>query len=185
MIPLTCLQLSSPHIFLSHDWPQSIEHYGDLTGLLRQKPFFREDINAGKLGSPPLMGLLKTLQPQWWFSAHMHVRFEATVVHNDGPPLMEQPLPGASHNQNPDEIVIEDDEFAGEVIQEASVLPAEGVSGAATQTDISRNPDEIALDDEEDVIDPLPPPPPRKETKFLALDKCLPRRSFLEVSMGG
>ena len=79
---LSAFQLSSPSIFLSHDWPQSIEQHGDLQGLLKRKPFFRQDIATGRLGSSPLMGLLKTLKPDWWFSAHLHVRFQATVVHN-------------------------------------------------------------------------------------------------------
>jgi lariat debranching enzyme len=140
-------QLSSPHIFLSHDWPQSIEHHGDLAGLLRRKPFFRADINAGKLGSPPLMGLLRTLRPQWWFAAHMHVRFVAEVVHGGVSPE------GSSHGENPDEIAIEDDE------DEAP---------AAT---VPRSIEELTT-----------PPLPRSETKFIALDKCVRGRDFLEVS---
>lgn len=41
------------------------------------------------------------------------------------------------------------------------------------------NPDEIVLDDEIETVT-LPPPQPHA-TRFLALDKCLPRRQFLEV----
>lgn len=149
--------LSTPRIFLSHDWPQSVEQYGDLAGLLRRKSFLREDINSGKLGSPPLMGLLRTLQPEWWFSAHLHARYEATVFHQD------RPLPPAAV-QNPDEISIEDDQ-----VQEGKNY-------------IPRNPDEILLDDEEEDVEvPLLPPPPCATTKFLALDKCLPNRQFLEI----
>ncbi|KAF8882455.1 hypothetical protein BD779DRAFT_931054 [Infundibulicybe gibba] len=48
--------LSSARIFLSHDWPQSIVHHGDVDGLLRRKRFFGPDISSGRLGSPPLMG---------------------------------------------------------------------------------------------------------------------------------
>ncbi|CDO68096.1 hypothetical protein BN946_scf185044.g4 [Trametes cinnabarina] len=76
--------LSPPAIFLSHDWPQGIEHHGDTRDLLRRKPYFREDVRTGALGSPPLMGLLRTLRPQWWFAAHLHCRFEALVVHDHG-----------------------------------------------------------------------------------------------------
>jgi lariat debranching enzyme len=31
-------------IFLSHDWPLGIEQHGDLGGLIREKPFFKEDV---------------------------------------------------------------------------------------------------------------------------------------------
>lgn len=98
------------------------------------------------------MGLLHTLKPEWWFAAHMHVKFTATVEHS-APPITEV--------ANPDEIVIDEDES----------IPIE-----------HNNPDEITLDEEEaDVAAPLPPPPRSRQTNFLALDKCLPKRKFLEV----
>jgi lariat debranching enzyme len=68
-------------IFLSHDWPQDIWEYGNKQSLLAKKPFLREDIAAGKLGAPPLMNLLQTLQPKYWFAAHFHVKFPAIVPH--------------------------------------------------------------------------------------------------------
>ncbi|KAG6896541.1 hypothetical protein C0992_007537 [Termitomyces sp. T32_za158] len=151
--------LPQPDIFISHDWPQSIEHYGDLRGLLRHKRYFKADIDAGCLGSPPLMGLLKTLKPKWWFSAHLHTRFEATVPHDDSARTSNESR--SLTVENPDEILIEDDEMI------------------ETPSNISKNnPDEITLSDEEQHVQP---PPMASVTKFLALDKCLPRRRFLEV----
>ncbi|KAK7439403.1 lariat debranching enzyme [Stygiomarasmius scandens] len=170
--------LSSPQIFLSHDWPVTIDQYGDYRALIRQKSHFRQEINTGTLGSPPLMGLLRTLKPEWWFSAHLHVRFEATVVHDGS-----EGRHGAQNNvtstvspppkvANPDEITIDDDDFEGEASAPAATAPSKP----------SENPDEIKLDDEEEDVAPQPEArPPPSVTRFLALDKCLPRRKFLEV----
>lgn len=66
---------------MSHDWPNGIEPYGNMRDLFRRKPHFRRDFEEGRLGSKPLMPLLQKLKPYWWFAAHMHCRFEATVVH--------------------------------------------------------------------------------------------------------
>ena len=153
-------QLSSINIFLSHDWPQSIEQYGDLPDLLNRKSFLRQDIDSGTLGSPPLMGLLRSLKPQWWFAAHMHTRYEARVVHES------RSKPQKNFTQNPDEILIQDDKFR------RNVQPSPAKNSFL-------NPDEITLYDEEATVESPPPPP--SETRFLALDKCLPRRQFLEV----
>lgn len=173
-------QLSRPDIFLSHDWPKSIEHYGNTSELLRRKPHFREDSQSGTLGSPPMLHLLKTLQPELWFSAHMHVKFEATFKHVNGVDGSSNVEATASKWQqdppiekNPDEIQIDD-------------LDVE--AGGVTTSTINDNPDEIVLNDEIDqvasqsnsTVQPFSSMSSR-ETKFLALDKCLPGRRFLEV----
>ncbi|XP_071112185.1 lariat debranching enzyme B-like [Haliotis cracherodii] len=102
-------QISRPiDIFLSHDWPRGVYHFGDVNGLVRQKSFFKDEIETNTLGSPPAEELLHFLQPSYWFSAHLHVKFAALVQHK-------------------------------------------------------------AMDGVE------------KTTKFLSLDKCLPKRKFLQV----
>jgi hypothetical protein len=79
-------------IFLSHDWPAQIWEYGNKERLLKIKPYFRDDIQTGKLGNPPLMHLLQSIKPAYWFAAHLHVKFAATVPHFDNmqPPLRQQ-----------------------------------------------------------------------------------------------
>ncbi|PPQ81075.1 hypothetical protein CVT25_014538, partial [Psilocybe cyanescens] len=169
--------LSSNRIFLSHDWPQSIEQYGNLSDLLHRKTFLRGDIEKGVLGSPPLMGLLRTLKPEWWFAAHLHARYEATVVHEAGPGLQAAQAAPAPVT-NPDEIRIEDEDEDENVDAQAGDPGAPPPPVRAAE---NRNPDEILMEDEEEEVEmPPPPPPPASETKFLALDKCLPRRQFLE-----
>ncbi|KZT66668.1 DBR1-domain-containing protein [Daedalea quercina L-15889] len=182
--------LSSPAVFLSHDWPQGIEHHGDLRYLLRRKPHFRDDVKKGVLGSPPLMNLLHTLKPDWWFAAHLHCRFEARVAHG---PHAESGRQGGGDGpgcgENPDEITIEDGDEggSGEVETGFGATRLDSVPEAANATGqkltaAPANPDEIMLDDEvEQVASPPPPPLPQRETRFVALDKCLPRRQFLEV----
>lgn len=91
-------------IMLSHDWPRGVYHFGDLQSLLRQKKYFRQDVEANTLGNPIAMEILKQMKPSYWFSGHLHCKFSALIGHQDG-----------------------------------------------------------------------------KQTKFLALDKCLPRRKFLQV----
>lgn len=68
---------------LSHDWPDQIWEYGNKEQLLRFKPYFREDMENGRMGSGPCWDLLTTLRPRYWYSAHMHCRFDASVQHDE------------------------------------------------------------------------------------------------------
>jgi len=100
----------------------------------------------------------------------MHVGWEVGIWWAEGEPTEQQ-----GEVKNPDEIVIDDDDE----------------STPATANPV--NPDEILLDDLDDVAAPPPVPPPvpptrrqagRREegsfTQWIALDKCLPKRKFLE-----
>ncbi|KAJ7198801.1 lariat debranching enzyme, C-terminal domain-containing protein [Mycena pura] len=182
------LSLLSPHpqVFLSHDWPQFITGHGDLQSLLKRKPFLGNDIRSGQLGSPPLLNLLRTLQPDWWFSAHLHTRFEACVVHDELTAVGEG---GSEAIRDPNEIVIDENIDDPPASDPAATTPA---------PQAVNNPDEITLSDlEDEVVTPPPPMPPlshgsqrwtrpiarigQRMTNFLALDKCGPKRQYLEV----
>ncbi|KAJ5366287.1 hypothetical protein N7541_000228 [Penicillium brevicompactum] len=68
-------------IGLSHDWPQGVEKFGDYQTLFEKKKGFKEDSEAGHLGSVAARELLDHLRPALWFSAHLHVRYTAFVRH--------------------------------------------------------------------------------------------------------
>lgn len=71
-------------IFMTHDWPRGIYHYGNTNQLLYKKKFLRQEVESGTLGSPAAAELLDHLQPSYWFSAHLHVKFAALMQHEVG-----------------------------------------------------------------------------------------------------
>ena len=68
-------------IMMSHDWPKGVYRHGDKEGLVRRKPFLREEVMTNTLGSGPTEEVLNTMKPDYWFSAHLHVKFAALVTH--------------------------------------------------------------------------------------------------------
>ncbi|KAG8748404.1 hypothetical protein FRC10_005951 [Ceratobasidium sp. 414] len=203
---------------MSHDWPVEITKYGDLQSLLKRKPFFQADIEKGELGSPPMMDLLRSLRPLYWFSAHLHCKFEAVVNHEPASDSTSAPAPGqtaalSAENANilpggaagepapanPDEIRLDD--LDEEPLNGAGALPTSGPAAA--------NPDEILIEDEDDDVGRAAvaglgsasastapqqtetgacatpsnerPSSSRHTTHFLALDKCLPKRPYMNV----
>ncbi|KAI5837149.1 DBR1-domain-containing protein [Morchella snyderi] len=149
-------------VMVSHDWPQGIEHWGDLEGLLRRKPFFRADIEKGELGSPPSRSLLHKLRPRYWFSAHMHVKFAAVVDHEaaaaraaaaagDGAAEMGRGQGAGAGVRNPEELDIGlEEEQVPPVVKNPDELEID-LGGGEAEAAPARNPDELDLDlDEEE-----------------------------------
>lgn len=146
--------------------------------MLRQKPFFDQEIKTNTLGSPPLLEVLNCVKPDYWFSAHLHVKFAALFDHDDGHSVpsasgrssgakAETPnetIIGDKEAGNPDEIVIGDDEEEAnpdeinieddddETIllpKPSSDLPTNGITSESITTATEANPDEIEIGDEE------------------------------------
>ncbi|QDZ18997.1 lariat debranching enzyme [Chloropicon primus] len=130
-------------VFLSHDWPRGVANCGccNKAGLLRCKPYFREEIARDELGSPAAAKLCNRLKPRYWFSAHYHVKFPAVIRH--GRSVSEDTLAVSSGNGGMP---------SGWMTKEVQQKLRE--SGGADQEEY---------------------------TKFLALDKCMPNREFLQI----
>jgi lariat debranching enzyme len=131
---------------------------------------------SGKLGSAACDELLFKLKPKYWFAAHLHVKFPAVVYHDGKQTYSSQ---GEEVNsisiENPDEINIdfdEDLENPNEInIDLEDDVNQESISQGSKSGKI---PQITTLNEDEKEKIPC--------TKFLALDKCLPKRDFLQVS---
>lgn len=196
---------SQVDIGLSHDWPQGMEWKGNHRQLFRFKPHFEEDAKTGRLGSVAATEVLKRLRPTYWFSAHMHARFTA-VWHHEGD--LEQLAGGASSaalaNKNGNDQDVKDWTEALPAKNDAEIdldLDDDTAPVVSIDADEPKKPDEGAEEVAQDIRDllpesfarptkqqppkvptlPFPPEITNKSTKFLALDKCLPNRHFLQL----
>jgi lariat debranching enzyme len=181
---LKCLEKTKDRvdIMMSHDWPLGIEQHGDTEGLLRRKPFFREEVQRNDLGSRPNREVLDTIKPKWWFSAHLHVKFKAAVTFQN-----QQDSPSASEsltNLVPSQINTTKASLKSSS-PEASNKIEERSKEEETGTGVQQ---EAAIDTPTTEFHSLESNNPcggqdltDQMTQFLALDKCLPRRQYLSI----
>ncbi|PVU92991.1 hypothetical protein BB561_003499 [Smittium simulii] len=155
--------LSNVDMFVSHEWPRHIAKLGNLKHLLKIKPWFKSDVSTGKLGSANLEDLFNYLKPRYWFSAHLHVRYEVKVDWNQIQSVSQ--VETQSISNSPVSVINE---------QEISL---EGFDDSDNDSKIDQkisSPTELNIAENK-------VPPILGNTTFLALDKCLPRRGFLEI----
>ncbi|OTA55224.1 hypothetical protein K449DRAFT_416767 [Hypoxylon sp. EC38] len=192
-------------IGLSHDWPRAIEKHGDSNELWRMKPDFRRESLDGTLGNPAAAYVMDRLRPAYWFSAHLHCKYTAIKTY-EAPSSAEAGRPSmatiaasalsampAEAAANPDEIDL-DMEDDGDAQPSANpnnevntVPPANDTTTSGGVSDELRaqlpasfarpTPNEPELNPGQ----PVPPTITNTRTRFLALDKCLPKRKFLQL----
>lgn len=180
------LMRSQVDVGLSHDWPRGIEKHGDASWLFKKKPDFRKESSNGTLGSVAAEYVLDRLRPPFWFSAHLHVKFAALKRYDEAG---EQDSTTAGTASNPEEIQLDmDDEDNGAGWPEAAGQQAAGQEKEQVERDVisdemrAQLPTSFTLPKR---VAPTGQPVPdlirNKEVRFLALDKCLPGRHFLQL----
>lgn len=185
-------------IGISHDWPRAIEWHGDHRTLFRKKDMFESESKAGTLGSAAAKYVMERLRPAWWFAAHMHIKFSAVVTHEQNPAAAPHPIhPNGSTEgdvkrvQNDEEIDLDLDMEDGPPVattDDAHTNPSgSGVpnSGGGVVPESIRSQLPASFQHISTPPDKQPDPMPRaiknRNTRFLALDKCLPHRQFLQL----
>ncbi|PHH69263.1 hypothetical protein CDD80_6871 [Ophiocordyceps camponoti-rufipedis] len=185
---------------LSHDWPRSIEKYGNTEELFAKKPDFRRESAEGKLGNLGAQYIMDRLRPYYWFSAHLHVKFAAIRRYDKGEGEPEEPIltdvtaipkPVTKPREgNPDEIDLDMDDCeeggvslgdqATTVDKPADPVPQvlrEQLPASFTKRPASSNP----ISAQQIPGKRVPPGITNKTVRFLSLDKCEPKRHYLQL----
>ena len=194
-------------IFISHDWPRSVYYYGDTAALLRKKRFFAEEVHSNTLGSAPLERLLWTLRPRFWFSGHLHVKFDADIPHSIDSTLsnssdeigvsnainLEGAVSSGNHHTDDYNHGVDDggNNAAGCGNAGATVNGDMASKGNSASEKVASSGNETVTQREENLpsskVNMMSVKATPKDTTsainthFLALDKCLPGRKYLQV----
>ncbi|KAI0503248.1 lariat debranching enzyme, C-terminal domain-containing protein [Xylaria bambusicola] len=180
---------------LSHDWPRAVENHGNTRALWSKKPDFRQESIDGVLGNPAAEYVMDRLRPAYWFSAHMHCKFTAIKKYQppqakpgqDGAGVTEAPAESDQAAANPDEIDLdaEDDEAPSKdapSTEQPEPTPQPSSSTAVADSLRAQLPASFAAPKPKlNPGQPVPPSITNTTTRFLALDKCLPGRKFIQL----
>ena len=185
---------------ISHDWPKDVQWAGNFKGLFQKKPDFKADADSGKLGSWAAKYVMDKLRPPYWFAAHLHVKFSAIIKH--------EARGGAEHNDilkdsNADSQKIEDGSNVANDLAIGGRAEGNGIQGTSevsnhlqssdinikitSESAAQATPILTSIDPETSASSSLGSHAVRDRlidndtTRFLALDKCLPKRGFLQL----
>ncbi|KAI9744898.1 MAG: hypothetical protein M1818_001823 [Claussenomyces sp. TS43310] len=188
---------------ISHDWPRAIERHGDERHLFRLKPDFEQESKDGTLGNQAATYVMDRLRPPYWFAAHMHCKFAATKTYPDQdqvdgmadggviptdlsdrnvqPPPVSNGSGAVAHNV--DEIDLDMDD------EDDQPGPTPTLAEPNTESTVPEDvrallPASFSRPIAQPRRTPGGPPPPsitNRTVRFLALDKCLPGRKFLQL----
>jgi lariat debranching enzyme len=190
-------------IGLSHDWPRGMEWKGDYKQLFRWKPDFEQEAKDGTLGSVAATTVLERLRPAHWFSAHMHCKFAGLWAHADTEDMSSADSMPAKNTEeieldglddistaapkNDEEIDLDMDDEEQPPAAEAETVDSSVASNANGTSEVPQDVrDLLPASFARPKFEPVPTLPfpvdiTNKTTRFLALDKCLPKRSFLQL----